>query len=176
MRVSLLCFYFSIINSISNICVAQNDRIEKQIIGTQCDTIMKNGLIYELKGKTIQGDSLKINYSYWDSGKIKSKKILLTSVNYGVFLYSHYFESYENGTLAMDSLYDDRKNNNKIILTFEFYPNSNIKRTLKSIGKIVKGRGVGETFSWGVNWVTTRKFYNEIGELTREESVKNYHR
>jgi hypothetical protein len=133
--------------------------------------------VYALS-KDVMPDSLVCKYKYYDSDKIKSIlfAIILDAGEQYIFRYYHMYEYYENGNLKSDSLGDYRDRMEKEERYTLLFQSGKIRRERIAIGKGVKGRGVGETFSWGTNWKIVDKVYNEFGELIYKEKGRVYWR
>jgi hypothetical protein len=143
--------------------------------GVRTDTIYENKLVMEIRAFKDE-DSIICKKRFDDFGKIKSAELNITYGRYKMFLYHRKYDFDSSGLLIKDSLVDYRNNDNQQIIVKNYYPDSKLWKESISKGKKVKGRGVGETFSWGTTWVTTRKEYNEFGEIIYEEKSTRYHR
>jgi hypothetical protein len=168
--------FITIILIVSKRNFSQIQNFNSWFYDLKTDTISdNNGNVYEIRAKKNE-DSLIYKSTYYETGKIKSKQLL---VSRGILYMPSYFREYsfyESGNIKRDSLIDRRKSNNQIKMIISYFQNGKMETESFSKGKKVKGRGIMETYSWGTTWVTRRKIYNEFNEIIYDEKSTWYYR
>ena len=110
----ILCF---------DVCVGQTIFFDSYFKNLKSDTIFSdNKKITFIKAKNGE-DSIKYFNRYFPNGQMAFKQIEITDSEYNMFLYRWRLEYFENGQLKLDSLVDERKNNNILNFTTEYYKN-----------------------------------------------------
>jgi len=149
--------------------------------GLKADTVFdSSGKIEKVSALSKESylDSLFCVYRYHSSGKLKSIlfSITVAGADIAIMRYYHKYEYYDSEKLKVDSLGDYRNRMTKEESFTEYFENQKIKRQRIAKGKVTKGRGVAETYSWGTNWTITDKSYNRFGEIIYEEKARSYYR